>query len=193
MTGTVSADVTAGETAAVGPGPFVAVVGPSGAGKDAVIGHARARLPAAVVVQRVITRAPGGGEDCREVTDDEFAAIRACGGFAASWEAHGLRYGIPAAADDLVRADRLALANVSRTAIDTLATRYARFRVVRVTAPVEVRAARLARRGREGLDDVRARLDRPDPAPEARVDLEIVNDGDLAVAGDLLVAFLRSL
>ena len=57
-------------------GAFVAVVGPSGAGKDTLIAHARAALadePQVEFVRRVITRlADGETEDHDTLTDAAF-------------------------------------------------------------------------------------------------------------------------
>jgi len=177
----------------IGPGSFVAVVGPSGVGKDSVLGYARDRAAETVFVRRAITRPPGAGEDSHELTDAEFADIQAAGGFALAWRAHGLGYGLPISLDDVIRDGRTAVANVSRTVLTSLAERYADFRLVRLSVSPEIRAARLAARGRETEVDIATRIARPDPAPEVAVDLEIVNDGTIAEAGELLLNFLRGL
>lgn len=181
------------EPGPIGPGAFVAVVGGSGVGKDTILGYARERAADAMFVRRVITRSPGPSEDCQELTEAEFSATEAAGGFAVSWRAHGLGYGVPTTVDTVVREGGIAVANVSRTVLSALATRYSGFRLVRVSVSPEVRAARLAARGRETKEDIAGRIARPDPAPDARVDLEIVNDGTIAEAGQLLIDFLRSL
>jgi len=177
----------------IGPGTFVAVVGGSGVGKDSILDYARDRTEDAVFVRRAITRSPGRGEDSRHITEDEFAAAADSGGFAVAWRAHGLSYGLPIAVDDVVRGGGIAIANVSRTVLGALADRYERLRVVRVSVSPEVRQARLAARGREAQHDIAARLDRADPAPDAPADLEIVNEGTIAEAGELLLDFLRDL
>src|ERR1700733_2667205 len=132
---------------------LVLVVGPSGAGKDALLKAARevfrddTRIHFA---RRVITRPPDPeGEDHEAVTPEEFAARD----FALSWSAHGLRYGIPASA----LATPVAVANVSRAVIAEAALRY-RVRVIEVTAPPGILAARLAGRGRESAEDIARRL-----------------------------------
>src|SRR5690606_2175835 len=171
----------------------VAVVGPSGAGKDAVIGCARERLRAEDAVlfpRRVITRAPGAGEDHLAVTPEEFHALSRTGGFALQWAAHGLWYGVPRFVAGRVAAGEVAVVNVSRMVLDDLDAVFGRVRVVRVTVPDDVRRARILARGREIGPDVRARLDRPDPAPDHPVDLEIVNDGRLEDAGERLVSLV---
>ena len=175
----------------IGPGTFVAVVGASGVGKDSLIAYASQRLgPRVSVPRRAVTRPAGPGEDHLPVTEHELAHGLATGAYACHWQAHGLRYGVPSSADEVVRAGRVVLANVSRAAVAGLERRYADLRVVLVTASGPVRAARLARRGRESHDDVARRLARADPAPGQRADLVLVNDGPLAQAGDALTTFL---
>jgi phosphonate metabolism protein PhnN/1,5-bisphosphokinase (PRPP-forming) len=135
---------------------LVLVVGPSGAGKDTLLEAARQALaddPRFRFVRRVITRpADAGGEAHEAVTEVEFARRD----FALQWQAHGLRYGIPA--DAISDAD-VAVANVSRTVIGEAARRFP-VRVIEVTAPPDVLAERLASRQRENVADIAARLAR---------------------------------
>jgi ribose 1,5-bisphosphokinase len=176
----------------IGPGAFVAVVGASGAGKDALLSYARERSGAlARFPRRAITRPPGPGEDHDPVSEDQFALARARGAFAVWWHAHGLCYGIPATADDEVRDGRVVVANVSRGVISDLGARYRRLVVVRVTVSEEVRAQRLPPRRREPEPGIGQRMARPDPAPGHRVDTLINNDGSLAEAGAQLVRVIR--
>ena len=173
-------------TGPAGPGAFVAVTGASGAGKDALLSYARMRS-AACFPRRAITRPPGPGEDHDPMTQDEFAAALSQGAFAVHWQAHGLRYGIPAAADAEIRDGRVVVANVSRGVLGELGARYQRLVVVRVTVSEEVRAQRLRARGREAGPGIGQRLARPDPAPGYRADAVIENDGSLAEGGDRLL------
>jgi ribose 1,5-bisphosphokinase len=178
----------------LGPGAFVAVVGASGVGKDAVLGWAREHAGAAArFPRRAITRPSGPGEDHDPIEPPAFAAARDADAYAVWWEAHGLAYGIPATADDDVRAGRVVVANVSRGVLETLAERYARLVVVEVTVSDEVRAARLGLRGRETADAIARRLTRADPAPGHRVDVVIENDGPLADAGARLLSVVEEL
>ena len=179
-------------TEPIGPGAFVAVVGASGAGKDALLSYARergdtfARFP-----RRAITRPPGPGEDHDPVTEDQFATARDRGAFAVHWRAHGLCYGLPASVDAEVRDGLVIVANVSRGVIDELDARYGRLVVVHVTVPEEVRAQRLRARRREPEPGIGQRLARPDPAPGHRVDAVIANDGSLAEGGAQLLRIIR--
>lgn len=153
-----------------------AVVGPSGAGKDTLIAGAIRARPDLRLVRRVITRpTEAGGEDFEGVTEAEFATRKARGEFALDWLAHGLCYGIPAFAltgpGDIVF-------NGSRAALPEARAALPGLRVILVTAPDAVLAQRLAARGRESLDDIRARLRRAAYAlPEGIAAAVVVNDG----------------
>ena len=152
---------------------LVLVVGPSGAGKDTLLEGARRALPEARFVRRVITRpTAAGGEDHEAVTTEAFDRRS----FALQWEAHGLRYGIPADIADDLAAGRLVIANVSRGIIADAAARFDA-RVVEVTAPPDVLAARLAARGRETAADVAARLARSVPMTGGAI--QVMNDGSV--------------
>ena len=169
---------------------LVLVVGPSGAGKDTLLDAARGALagdPTVRFVRRVITRAAqAGGEDHEAVSDAEFSARD----FALHWAAHGLRYGIPAdIAEDLGRGLTV-VANVSRTVVAQAARRFP-VRVIEVTAPPELLAARLAVRGREGKADAAERLSRS-VTLVAGVPVETVfNDGTPEVGAERFLAALR--
>ena len=179
-------------TEPIGPGAFVAVVGASGAGKDALLSYARDRADAfARFPRRAITRPPGPGEDHDPVTEDQFATARSRGAFAVYWRAHGLCYGLPASVDAEVRDGLVVVANVSRSVIDELDARYRRLVVVHVTVPEEVRAQRLRARRREQEHGIGQRLARADPAPGHRVDAVIQNDGSLAEGGTQLLRVVR--
>lgn len=177
-------------------GAFVAVVGPSGAGKDSLIAAARERLaadPRVVFVRRAVTRPEGGNEDHACLDEPGFAAALAEGAFVLSWRAHGLGYGIPSAARDAVADGRIAVANLSRRAVDDARRLFPRLSVVVVSAPPEVLARRLAGRGREDPAEIAARLAREQPVPAGPGVTVIDNGGALADAADAFVRHLRTL
>ena len=180
-----------------GLGTLFLVVGPSGAGKDSLIDGARGVLGTDsryVFAQRVITRpADAGGEAHRPATPAEFEELELRGAFSLSWQAHGLRYGIPRSIEDELRSNRNVVANVSRSVLDVARARYAPLTVVYVTAPHSVLAERLAQRGREPVDAIVTRLRRAGLMSPAGDDVvTIVNDGALCAAVDRFVAVLRS-
>jgi ribose 1,5-bisphosphokinase len=181
-------------TERIGPGAFVAVVGASGVGKDALLTFAREHATAgAHFPRRAITRLPAAGEDFDSVSEAEFAEAESRGDYAASWRAHGLAYGIPAWVDNPIRAGEVVVANVSRGAISALEGRYSRVVVARITVSNEVRAARLRARSRESGDEIARRLDRQDPAPDRIADYEIANDGTVRDGGARLLSIITHL
>ncbi len=169
---------------------LILVVGPSGAGKDTILGLARQALtdnPRVRFVRRVITRPPDpDGEDHESVSD----AIFQTRDFALQWQAHGLSYGIPAdIAADLARGT-LVIANVSRAVIADAAARFP-VRVIEITAPPESLAARLAARGREAPADVAERLTRFVRLPADVPTDTVMNDSTPDAAAARFGAILR--
>lgn len=177
-------------------GTLVLVVGPSGAGKDTLLGAARTALaaePQFRFVRRVITRPPQPGLEDNEVVDAaEFARRRDAGGFALHWAAHGLHYGIPTDVEATLQAGGTAVASVSRAVIADAAARY-RMRLIEITAPPDVLARRLLARGREDAGAVTERLARSVPLPAGVPVLQVMNDGPVAAGRDALVALLRDI
>jgi len=161
---------------AIGPGKLVLVVGPSGAGKDTLLGLARVACaddPTIVFVRRVVTREASSAEDNEQITVDAFREACARGAFAIHWEAHGHAYGLPRSIEDDIRAGRTVVANVSRTVIPALRQAYAKVVVVSITAPADVLAARLAMRRRGSDGNIAQRLSRK--VEDAEPDATIVN------------------
>lgn len=168
---------------------LVLVVGPSGGGKDTLLGIARRILAGDRrfrFARRVITRpTDAGGEDHEAVTDAVFDGRV----FALQWQAHGLRYGIPLDVTEDIARGIVVVANVSRSVIAEAARRFP-VRVIEVTAPPDVLARRLAERGRETAEDIARRLARDVPIPgDVACDI-IMNDRSPEAAADRLVAAL---
>jgi ribose 1,5-bisphosphokinase len=153
-----------------------AVVGPSGAGKDTLIRGALAARSDLRLIRRMITRpTDAGGEDFDGISAQEFLLRRERGDFALHWEAHGLSYGIPKA--QVERAGD-AIFNGSRAALPLALSAFPDLRVILVTAPDHVLAARLATRGRESDADIRARLARAAfRLPDDIAAETVINDG----------------
>jgi ribose 1,5-bisphosphokinase len=173
-------------------GTLVAVVGPSGAGKDTLIRAALIRRPDMVVARRVISRPPDDATEVFEsVSEAEFERARAQGRFVLDWRAHALRYGIPASVERDLSAGRHVLANLSRQAIEAARARFQPFLAVVVTAPAEVLASRLAARGREDPAAIAGRLGRASYAAPNGPDVLVVDNGGTLEAG--IRAFLAAL
>jgi len=174
-------------------GALVLVVGPSGAGKDTLIAAAKAALArntGYVFPKRVVTRdAVAELEDHESVNGEQFAARLAAGAYALNWDAHGLSYGLPASLKDDLEAGRTVVVNGSRAAVAEARRRFPQTQVILVDASPEVRARRLAGRGRETAAEIAERLKRevPDALPGA---IRVDNSGPLA---DGIAAFLTAL
>ncbi|KJZ18841.1 phosphonate metabolism protein/1,5-bisphosphokinase (PRPP-forming) PhnN [Loktanella sp. S4079] len=173
-------------------GRFIAVVGPSGVGKDTVMEAMAARDRRIKLAKRVITRPEdAGGEDFNGVTRAEFAAMREGGAFVLSWEAHGLAYGIPRAVIQDMSDGKDVLANLSRAQLSVTQSLFPRLEVLSLTATEEVLCARLIARGREPRAQVQARLDRVScPIPEGIKKHVIDNSGALDAAVSAALAAL---
>ena len=173
----ITADKSA---AAIAPGRLVLVVGPSGAGKDTLLGLAKAAClddGNIVFPRRVITREASASEDNEEVSAGTFQEALARDAFAIHWEAHGHCYALPRAIDDDIRAGRTVVANVSRTVVAAMRRGYADVVVVSITAPPNVLAERLAMRGRSSDGRIEHRLHRTVEDAAAAPDVTIVNTG----------------
>jgi ribose 1,5-bisphosphokinase len=173
-------------------GTLFLVVGPSGAGKDTLIRAVGMACPELFVPDRAVTRAAeSGGEIIEPLSPEAFARRESAGGFALSWRAHGLAYGVPMAMAEALAAGRDVLVNVSRGVVDAARARFQPCRVLVVTASHHVLAERLAERGRESVDEIDARLGRAGYALPQGPDVTVIhNDGALEPA---VAAFLAAL
>ena len=179
---------------AIGPGRLVLVVGPSGAGKDTLLGLARAACvedQKIVFPRRIVTRQASASEDNIAVSPDEFRRRLDRGDFAVHWEAHGLAYALPIEINDDIRAGRTIVANVSRTVISALRQAYANAVVVAITAPPDVLAQRIAARARVSDGSIAKRLGRSVDDAAALADITIVNAGSADYHGRHLVRVIR--
>ncbi len=181
-------------------GTFVAVVGPSGAGKDTLMARAarHAGLSRHVrFVRRVVTRnALPGSEDHDSLDEAAFSRAQAAGAFCVSWSAHGLRYALPLSVKGEVRAGRTMVANLSRGALADAASVFGTLRVVEVTAAPDILLRRIVARGREDAAEARDRLARQAVLtlpPGAAGHLRIDNSGGVEVATEVFVRHLNGL
>ena len=184
--------VSAGQAATIGPGRLILVVGPSGAGKDTLLGLAKAACtddPGIVFSRRVITRQASASEDNEEVSAGTFQEALARNEYAMHWEAHGHCYALYRAIDDEIRAGHTVVANVSRTIIPAMRRAYADVTVISITAPPNVLAERLAMRSRSSDGKIEHRLSRT--VDEAAPDVTIVNTGSAEFHARQLVRAIK--
>lgn len=166
------------------------VMGPSGAGKDSVLGWLRAHGVSHDVLcaHRYITRpADAGGENHVALSEEEFVSRAHRGLFALTWQAHGLHYGIGREIEHWLERGAKVVVNGSRDAYLQACERFPELQPVLITASRETMAKRLASRGRETSQDIAARLARSDAYLAPTGTLVIHNDGDLAEAGIALL------
>jgi ribose 1,5-bisphosphokinase len=174
---------------------LVLVVGPSGVGKDAVIGASRTRLanePRIHFVRRVITRAAVPGAEDHDSCDAATFRSRAdSGAFALHWTANGLHYGLPIALEQALAG--VVVANVSRGVLPQARERYPGLLVCSIDASPDLLRLRLRDRGRESDAEIEERLARARQYPTLGNDvMTIQNDGLLHEAAARLVAAIRT-
>ena len=186
---TISADRPVG----IGPGRLVLVVGPSGAGKDTLLGLAKIACTGdrnIVFPRRAVTREASQAEDNEQLSPEAFRQGVARGEFATHWQAHGHHYGLPRAIEDDVREGRTVVVNVSRTVVDALRRAYADVVVIGVTAPPEILAERLAIRARGSDGKIEQRLGRAVDETGAP-DITIHNVGNAQEHAEQLVRVVK--
>ena len=166
-------------------GRLIYLMGPSGSGKDSVLDAARAALQqrGVEVARRVITRsAEARGEDAVAVTPERFLEMKTQGAFALDWAANGLSYGIPREVDDWLHGGKSVLVNGSREYLPIAARMYPGLLPVMLIVSTPVLRERLRRRGREGMEEIEARLERNERLLGTAQQLAQAGEG-----GDLLV------
>jgi len=187
-------DISDVSPAAIGPGRLVLVVGPSGAGKDTLIGLARTACAGdanIVFPRRVVTREATAFEDNAQVSFEGFRQARDNGAFAVHWEAHGHGYALPRAIDDEIRGGRTVVANVSRTVIEPMRRAYADVVAVSITAPAEILKLRLAARARGSDGPIAERLGRAVDGAAVVPDVTIHNVGSAETHAQELLRIIR--
>lgn len=171
------------------------VMGPSGAGKDSLLSHARDQVVAQPIIfaHRYITRpATSGGENHVALSNEEFSVRLAHGCFSMAWESHGLRYGIGIEVQAWLMRGLSVVVNGSREYLPRAADHFPDIIPVAITVDPSILRQRLEARGRESTADIEERLSRA-----AAFQLEhpalvtIDNSGPLSQGGDALVALLN--
>lgn len=178
-------------------GILVVVLGPSGVGKDTLISRARAQLSDAadiLFVRRAVTRpAHAQSEDFLAMSEADFDRALDEGEFAFSWNANGLRYGLPRAMALHLADGGVAVVNGSRAAATAMGGVFPDLRIVEIAADPQVLAERLRARGRESDEEISARIARNAALPrDYEPALVIDNSGAAEDAAARLVDYLMS-
>ncbi|MEM8773615.1 MAG: phosphonate metabolism protein/1,5-bisphosphokinase (PRPP-forming) PhnN [Pseudomonadota bacterium] len=164
-------------------GRLVAVVGPSGVGKDSVMAALEDACTSIRCVRRVVTRsADAEGEDFDAVSEAQFEDMQRTEAFALHWRAHGLCYGIPRETLETHGKGLSLLVNLSRSVLLEAQALFPEFCVLHLTAPLDVLAKRLKARGRESKSAIAMRLERAEFAlPKGLHNvIEVENTGTLS-------------
>lgn len=176
---------------------LVYVMGPSGVGKDSLLGWLKAHAaaaPALRLARRSVTRpADAGGEAHEALSLHAFQQAVEAQAFALHWQANGLHYGVRH--EEIAPAHRgeWVLVNGSRGHLGQARAAFPAMREVHITAEAETLRRRLLARGRESAEDVDQRLRRAQafvPPPGA---LCVANDGALQDAGRAFLRLLQGL
>lgn len=178
-------------------GTFVCIVGSSGVGKDSLIAAACRGLAEDEMIvfpRRLVTRAKNEAEDHDTISDKAFDKGIRSGAFCLYWRAHGLGYALPITIEDMMKAGKTVVCNVSRSVVAEIASKFSHVYVVLITAPPDVIAERLRKRGRETEESIAARLKRNLQFSEAfHADATIVNTDTLEAGTKKLIKILKDL
>ncbi len=181
----------------MGHGKLVLVVGPSGVGKDSLLATAKEHLQdddRVIFARRYITREhDAGGEDHLEISTEEFERKSEAGDFALHWNAHGLRYGVPASTLRDVKSGNTVVVNVSRGVIDTARRTFPSVVVASITTAPDILRERLQGRGRESAKDIETRIERASAFNVSGNDVvEIDNSGAIEIATQSFVKVIEA-
>ena len=174
---------------------LVYLMGPSGVGKDSLLGWLQTRLPTQSAVhwaRRTITRAPAmQGELHESLSDADFDALKAADAFGLDWQANGLRYGIRREELAPLQLGTWVFVNGSRAHWPQASLKFPTSRSVLITASAGVLRQRLLSRDRESAEEIEARLARLQDYCDSNVHCIVHNDGTLDEAGAHLLKQLQ--
>lgn len=179
-------------------GWFIAIVGPSGAGKDTIINAVHKLVgdkSRFLFIRRTITR-KAVDEDNIGVTEAEFTQLRKQGAFSLYWSAHGIHYGLPNNIKAAIGNGKIVIANISRECVEEANQLFGRVFVVEINAPIEILRNRLVNREREDKAHIEERLERaalPLDLPKQVAYNYIDNSRDVKVAVRALFDILQAL
>lgn len=151
---------------------IVLIVGPSGAGKDTLLRHAKEVFGEKLnFVKRYITRQADINESNYYIDEYAFEVLRHNGYFASNWSAHGNFYGIP---KGFLNAG-VNIISISRARIADFEKLYDNVYTINISISKDKLRQRLIDRGRESLEQVEKRLERSYEKIEAKNLIEFDN------------------
>lgn len=174
------------------------VIGPSGAGKDALMQAARVVLAGKPILfaHRYITRSNADtSENFVQLSDAEFEQRKCLGLFWLSWQSHQLNYAVGTEVRQWLQAGIRVVVNGSRQALPEVARICAQDGVILVPVWVVCDAAVLARRlrmrGRETEEQIQERLERAKAFVPPADALVIDNSGALTDSVQQFITYLQ--
>lgn len=145
-------------------GKLFFVIGPSGSGKDSLIGYAKSyldRSDGVLFPRRFITRPPDGRfEQHIPLNKEQFLQRSERGDFLMCWQAHNLCYAIDKSVLADLRAGFNVVVNGSRAYLDEARARVPSLVPVIVTAPEDMLVERLVARSGESDLEIQDRINR---------------------------------
>lgn len=176
---------------------LIYVIGPSGAGKDSVLGWLREHLPHSLPVhwaRRTITRPLSAGGEAHEAIDTaRFAHLQDQGEFVMAWEANGLRYGVRHTELAGLQRGHWVLVNGSRGHLHHVQQSHPGLQVVHITADPDTLRQRLTARQRETPEQIQQRVERAGAFAIPPGTIQIHNNSTLNQAGHDLLLALKNL
>ena len=169
-------------------GKLYFVIGPSGSGKDSLIGYAKSHLDRSDGVlfpRRYITRPPDGRcEQHIPLNKEQFLKRSERGEFLMCWQAHGLSYAVDKSVLTDLRAGFDVVVNGSRAYLPEALARVPSLVPVVVSAPEETLIDRLVARA-ENDAEIKDRIKRGQKYPCCSVEGAVYfhNDGDIKDVG----------
>jgi ribose 1,5-bisphosphokinase len=173
-------------------GALIAIVGPSGVGKDTVMAALMEQCSSLGLVQRDITRpCDPMGENHVPRSKQEFQQLVREGQYIMTWHAHGLDYGISKQAIEPLNSGQSLLINLSRNVLIDAWSIFPNFYVINLIADRDTLAHRLTARGRETREDIKSRLARQSAPLDPRLKaITVDNSGSINTTVSSICAVL---
>lgn len=183
-------------------GTLFYVMGPSGVGKDTILNAAKKQLETSPVAfaHRYITRpSKVDGENHIELSREEFQKRLQADSFAMNWESHGCQYGIGVEILHWMEQGMSVVVNGSRAHLPKVQELFPNMQPILITAPDDVLAMRLKKRGREDSAAIAKRIKHNATLPTEQVEeisqhnvFILSNDSTIESAVETFCAFCTS-